>query len=344
MKLLPSNLYTTSKSIVILFSILFMCITGLSSFVSAADLKAVPPVVTVNGKAMEQAELDKQIERILDSVKGRIPADQTDKFNAGLQGKIIDNFITRTLIEAECDKLKIKVTKKELDDKLNEYMKHLPKDMDLDAALKQASLKIKDLNDNISFELQIEKLIALKSKDQPVPTETEIKEFFDNMYSKQPNTPKKVHARHILIKTDSKETKQLKKERKNKILKLRGKLLQGADFTELAKENSDCPSGKTRGGDLGTFPRGKMIKALEDAAFSQKVNEIGQVIETRFGFHIIQVLEIIEAKTKNLEESRDNIINTLNQMHNWKFKKDLSSKLKKNAKIDYADAYKPTVK
>ena len=343
MKLLPSNLDTTSKSIVILFSILFMCITGLSSFVSAADLKAVPPVVTVNGKAMEQAELEKQINRILNSVKGKIPDDQTDKFKANIQGRIIDNFITRALIEEECDKLKIEVTKKELDDKLNEYMKRLPKGMDLDAALKQAGLERKELDNDIRFNTQFEKLVSLKTKDQTAPTESEIKKYFDTN-SKKFNIPAQVHARHILIKTDSKDNETIKKEKKDKITELREKLLQDADFAELAKENSDCPSGKARGGDLGTFPRGRMVKAFEDAAFSQKVNEIGPVIETKFGFHIIQVTEIIEAKTKTLEESRNSIIKILNQNQKQQITRDLITKLKENAKIDYADAYKPTVK
>ena len=343
MKLLPSNLDTTSNSIVILFSILFLCITGISSFVSAADLKAAPPVVTVNGKAMEQAELDRQINRILNSAKGRIPDDQTDKFKASIQGRIIDNFITRSLIEEECDKLKIKVTKKELDDKLNEYMKRLPKDMDLDAALKQAGLERKELDNDIRFNTQFEKLIALKTKDLPTPTKSEIKTYFDTN-SKKFNIPAQVHARHILIKTDSKDNETVKKENKAKISQLREKLLKGADFAELAKENSDCPSGKARGGDLGTFPRGRMVKPFEDAAFSQKVNEIGLVIETRFGFHIIQVTEIMDAKTKTLEESRDTIINALNQKQKTQITKDLITKLKENAKIDYADAYKPKVK
>ena len=343
MKLLPSNLDTTSKSIVLLFSILFLCITGISSFVSAADLKASPPVVTVNGKAMEQAELDRQINRILNSAKGRIPAEQIDKFKANIQGRIIDNFITRTLIKEECDKLKIEVTKKELDDKLNEYMKQLPKDMDLDAALKQAGLERKELNDDIRFNIQFEKLVALKTKDQPAPTESEIKKYFDTN-SKRFNIPAQVHARHILIKTDSKDNETIKKEKKDKITELREKLLQGADFAELAKENSDCPSGKARGGDLGTFPRGRMVKAFENAAFNQKVNEIGPVIETRFGYHIIQVTEIIEAKTKTLEESRDTIIKAINQKQKQQITRDLITKLKESAKIDYADAYKPAVK
>ncbi len=87
-----------------------------------------------------------------------------------------------------------------------------------------------------------------------------------------------------------------------------------------------------------------MVKAFENAAFSQKVNEIGPVIETKFGFHIIQVTEIIEAKTKTLEESRESIIKKLNQQQKNKITRDLMTKLKENAKIDYADAYKPTVK
>ena len=87
-----------------------------------------------------------------------------------------------------------------------------------------------------------------------------------------------------------------------------------------------------------------MVKPFEDAAFSQKVNEIGPVIETRFGFHIIQVTEIIEAKTKTLKESRDSIIKAINQKQKQQITRDLITKLKENAKIDYADAYKPAVK
>jgi peptidyl-prolyl cis-trans isomerase C len=343
MQLLPNNLSLTNKSVVVLFSILFLNIIGTISFVSAEGLKNVPPVITVNGIVMEQAELDQQINKIIDSAKGRIPAEQTDKFKASIQGKIIDNFVTLTLIKAECNKLKIKVTKKELDDKLNEYTKRLPKGMDLNAALKQTGMGMKELNDNIKFGLQFEKLIALKTKDLPAPTEAEIKEYYENN-SKKFSTPAQAHARHILIKTDSKDNETVKSEKKAKIDSLRVQLTKGEDFAKLAKENSDCPSGKAKGGDLGTFSRGRMVKPFEDAAFNQKVNDIGPVIETRFGFHIIQVLEINEAKTKTIEESRDNIVNNLNMKQKSKITQELITKLKESAKIDYADAYKPKVK
>lgn len=343
MTLLIKNIKATSKSVTIFFAIMLLFIIGGSGLVSAENATKSQAVVTVNGKPMEQAELDKQIDRILDSVKGRIPPKQIDKFKTSIQGRIIDNFINRTLLEEECNKLKIEVTKLELDNKLNEYMKRLPKEMDLDTALKQMGLEMKDLNDNISFEVQLEKLITLKTKDHPAPTETEINEFFQTR-NKQFSSPAQVHARHILIKTDSKDNETIKKEKKDRIDKLREKLLQGADFAGLAKENSDCPSGKANGGDLGTFARGRMVKTFENAAFSQKVNEIGPIVETRFGFHIIQVLEKIEAKTKTLEESRDYIVNMLKIQQKDKITKELISKLKESAKIDYADGYKPVVK
>jgi peptidyl-prolyl cis-trans isomerase C len=70
---------------------------------------------------------------------------------------------------------------------------------------------------------------------------------------------------------------------------IRQQLLGGANFEALARERSACPSGKQNGGSLGTFGRGQMVKPFEDAAFSQKVGEIGPVVETDFGFHIIRV-------------------------------------------------------
>ncbi|MFL6331746.1 MAG: peptidylprolyl isomerase [Pyrinomonadaceae bacterium] len=72
----------------------------------------------------------------------------------------------------------------------------------------------------------------------------------------------------------------------------------GEDFDKLAKENSDEPGAKESGGDLGWFGRGRMVKAFEDAAFNLKDNEISDIVESQFGYHIIQVLGHRQGKSE----------------------------------------------
>ncbi|MBI4016064.1 MAG: peptidyl-prolyl cis-trans isomerase [Candidatus Aenigmarchaeota archaeon] len=87
-----------------------------------------------------------------------------------------------------------------------------------------------------------------------------------------------VHAKHILVKTE---------QDANSIL---FDLRQGKDFDEVAKEKSLCPSGK-KGGDLGWFGRGMMVKEFETAAFLMKPGELSKPVKTQFGWHIIKVVE-----------------------------------------------------
>jgi hypothetical protein len=80
------------------------------------------------------------------------------------------------------------------------------------------------------------------------------------------------------------------KSARDKAEALRQRAMASEDFDKLAKENSDEPGAKESGGDLGWFGRGRMVKPFEEAAFALKDNEISQVVESPFGFHVIQVL------------------------------------------------------
>lgn len=78
-----------------------------------------------------------------------------------------------------------------------------------------------------------------------------------------------------------------KEQAQQQIQQLKTQLDSGADFAELAQQNSDCPSGK-RGGDLGSFGRGQMVGAFEQTAFGLAVGATSGVVETDFGYHIIR--------------------------------------------------------
>ena len=84
-------------------------------------------------------------------------------------------------------------------------------------------------------------------------------------------------ARHILVSTEEK-CNELKEE-----------IAQGADFEEVAKKNSSCPSGKS-GGDLGAFGPGMMVKEFDDVCFSDAIGEVHGPLKTQFGYHLIEIM------------------------------------------------------
>jgi len=88
----------------------------------------------------------------------------------------------------------------------------------------------------------------------------------------------KVHCAHILLRTE-KDAKAVL-----------DRLKKGEKFANIAKEVSLCPS-KNRGGDLGTFARGKMVKEFEKTAFALQKGQISPITKTKFGYHVIKRLE-----------------------------------------------------
>ncbi len=99
-----------------------------------------------------------------------------------------------------------------------------------------------------------------------------------------------VRASHILLMyqgSDRSSATRSKAEAGQQIQGLLGQIQGGADFAALAKQHSDCPSSQ-KGGDLGTFGHGQMVKAFEDAAFGMQVGGVSGVIETQFGYHIVK--------------------------------------------------------
>ncbi len=86
----------------------------------------------------------------------------------------------------------------------------------------------------------------------------------------------KAAARHILVQTQE-ECDGIKKQ-----------IEEGVDFTEMAKKHSKCPSGQ-RGGDLGEFSPGQMVKEFDDVVFSEEVNKVHGPVKTQFGYHLIEI-------------------------------------------------------
>lgn len=118
----------------------------------------------------------------------------------------------------------------------------------------------------------------------------------------------KVKARHILLKVDANASEDEKKKVKEEAQEILAKAKkEGADFAALAKKYSEDPGSAKKGGDLGYFERGKMVKEFEEAAFSLKPGEISDLVKTSYGYHIIKVEDKKPAAVPSLEKVKSKV-------------------------------------
>jgi peptidyl-prolyl cis-trans isomerase D len=117
----------------------------------------------------------------------------------------------------------------------------------------------------------------------------------------------KIKASHILVMVDNNADETVKEEKRAYAQKLLDEIKGGKDFAELAREKSDDKASAIKGGNLGYFTRGSMVKPFEAAAFSMKPGDISELVETTFGFHIIKVEEYTEPGVRKLEDSLDEV-------------------------------------
>lgn len=297
-------------------------------------------IVSVNGEKLTTAEVEAMLKSQMDSISKQVPPEQMEQVKAQLaqmkekwRQQLSDYFIQKTVLAQEADKQKIVVTDDEVSAQLKEYEQQIPPGTKLEDMLKQQGVTMEKLRSDIKNILKAKKLMDTQIKAGAAPTDEDIAKYFELNKTKF-DEPEKTHARHILIKTTTADDEAAKKTKRAKIDDIRKKLVAGGDFAKIAKESSDCPS-KEKGGDLGSFAKGQMVKPFEDAAFTQKINEIGPVVETQFGYHIIQVLERTAAKSKKLEEVKPEIIKSLQEQNKQKAIKDYIDGLIKSATIVY---------
>jgi peptidyl-prolyl cis-trans isomerase C len=146
------------------------------------------------------------------------------------------------------------------------------------------------------------------------PTLQNIEAYAQSMYKANPKrfeTQEEVRVRHILIRTAEPDAR-------NKAGDILKDLKSGADFEKIAKDKSHDPGSAVKGGDLGMFGRGKMIKPFEEAAFKlQNKGDLSDVIETPFGFHILKLEEkkpagvrpFVEVKEPLMQDAQKEILN-----------------------------------
>jgi peptidyl-prolyl cis-trans isomerase C len=287
--------------------------------------------VEVNSHKMTQRQLQRDVDNRFEGMKASVPKGKEKEARDSLRSEIINDFILRSVLADEARRMKIVATPKEIDESMARFQKSLPEGVSLNDVLKMNRITKEQLRSELELGIRVGKIIQQRTADKK-PKDPEIAQFYEkNIESFR--IPESAKARHILIASARDDDEKKKTEKKAKAEEARKKLLAGDDFAKLAAELSDCPS-KNNGGDLGSFSRGQMVKEFEDAAFALKKGEISPVVETTFGYHIIQLLEHEPARTLPLdEEQKTRISNYLHQEVQRQDFMTLIEDLRKKAKI-----------
>jgi len=288
-------------------------------------------LVTINGVPIYWAKVLRQLSLIDQSYRSMLTPEQLVSMKSIYEKITMKNLITSELLKQAADAEGIRVDEKKVQKEMMRYKSGFPSEEAFTESLKKAASSEKDLEELYRYNDRVEKLLAKHIPAFLPVSDAEIENFYKEN-EKQFNRPEEVRASHILIKVFKTDTENVKKNKYDELEKIRGKILKGADFAELARKVSQCPSAE-KGGDLGYIRRGQMAKAFEDAAFSQPVGKVGTIVQTDNGYHLILVKVHRKEGQLSLEQAREEIREALQNQQRNKLYYDYLMGLKDKAKI-----------
>lgn len=305
----------------VLGAVSILCCPPLSKAQSGKD----KVVATVNGESITQADVDEVFQSLIGDKAKTASPEGLARVRAESEPAIIEQLIDKKLFLRVAARQEI--SPEEVDSAIAEVKKALTPE-----EFKSMNWSEEKLRTEISNDLKINKLIEERAAMLPVINDAEMKSYYDE-HIKEFMSPMYVKPRHILISTegatgDALREKRLTAER----LRLKLNAANGANFSELAKEHSACPSAKS-GGSLDKVSEGQMPKPFEAVAFSQPVGEVSPVFETDLGFHILIVDERQEATTLSLQEAAPRIAQILMAQRKQQAMADYLRILKLKARI-----------
>lgn len=298
-----------------------------------------PDAVVAKGKGFEIKR--SQLDDAAITVKANLAAQGrmlTPEETTGVERQVLDRLIQLQVLlskATDADKAKGKETGQK---RFEDIKKRAPSEESFNRQLKAAGLTPEALQKRIIEEATAE--AALERELKISVSDEDAKKFYDDNPAKF-EQPEMVRASHILIGTrdaasGAEMSEDAKKEKKKLAEEVLKKARDGADFAKLAKEYSDDPGSKDKGGEY-TFPRGQMVPEFEAAAFSMKTNQISDIVTTQFGYHIIKLNEKLPAKKVELAKVSDDIKQYLKNQQLQKLLPDYMKKAREEANIQILD-------
>lgn len=259
-------------------------------------------IATVNGQKITKGAFDSKLES---SAAGR---------------GVLTQMIQSDLIDQYAQENNINPTSQQIGAEIDKVKARYPGGQ-FDAIVKQQGLTEADVRNIFRQQLILQQAVA---KRVPPITDAQIKTYFTQNHALL-DKPEQVRARHILV-PDLKTAQTIE-----------AKLKAGGDFAALAKQYSKDPGSAQRGGELGWFGHGQMVKPFDDAAFSLQIGKISEPVKSPFGYHIIQVEEKKPALKATLAGSSAQIRSAIQQQQQQQQIQPFLQELHAKANITVSD-------
>ena len=290
-------------------SALIAALLVLASCGSASKASA-DVVARVNGKDITTAQLEKQFQNRLNGAEQPPSAEEAQD----LKLQVLNQLINDQILLEMASTAGLSATDAEVDVKFNEFKNQYTEEKFKDL-LKEQKMTIDDIRNELRKSITIDKLVNKEITSKISVTDAEIKNFYEKN-KESFNLPESYHIAHILVtpvadpdlRNGKSDDAKSPDEAKQKAARLLREVQGGRDFATVAKESSEDPSSGPNGGDLNFQP----LQAIEniDPRLAQAVQKMRagetfpQVIETRFGFHILKLMEKDAGGQKDLSDPR----------------------------------------
>ncbi len=308
--------------------------------------------VTVNGINITEGEIDKMLEPQLAAMAERAqnrPPEFMEQMKKMLRRQAVEQMVTEQLLEEKVKKANIVVTDEEVISQIKKIasMQKPPVSLeDFKEKMEGLGQSFDQVKQQVRKALTFQKVMEVQLADKVNVTVEDANQYYEQSRRRY-EVDEQVKASHILIKpdttdpnTDPNQAKAIARAKAEDLLK---QVKEGADFAELAKANSDCPSSEN-GGDLGFFGRGQMVPPFDNAAFELETGQVSGIVETEFGYHIIKVTGHKDASIRTFEQVKDEIIQQLTQRKQRELAGQFIESLKAEADIVYPPGKEPEMR
>ena len=291
------------------------------------------PIAIVNGMAISRSEVDQEMDSLFHKFKDMAFPEKTEEFNSKLWKQALENVINRKLLFQEAERQNIRPEEALIEERIAEIARKFHTRKRFEKQLANLQISEEKLRQEIEHDLKIKILLDRHIPPVEDVSQEEIEEFY-HANSESFHIPERVRASHILISVSDEDDPKTHAQKRQRLFEIREDIKNGEKFQKLARKYSDCES-KSKGGDLGYFAKGKMVKSFEDVAFQLEVNELSDIIKTEYGYHLIKLTDRQESRIVPLEEAKDKIISFLQREKRDLAIRDYLLNLRSISRIEY---------